>query len=62
MSFGDLGVVDDHDQRGGREDHQREDLDELAQDVAVDDVRKRDVEPDEDLRLVMLGDASRHGG
>jgi len=45
-------VVDDDEERRGRYQHERQNLEELAQDVAVERVREGDVEPAEDGRLV----------
>src|SRR5581483_987622 len=50
----DLRVVDDHGEHGDREEHQGQDFQELAQDVAVENVREGDVEAAEHLRLVDL--------
>ena len=51
---GDLGVVDDDGQRCGRQQHEEEHLQEFADDVAIDDVRKGDVEPRQDGAIVFF--------
>ena len=51
---GDLGVVDDDGQRCGRQQHEEEHLQEFADDIAIDDVRKGDVEPRQDGAIVFF--------
>src|SRR5207249_2688124 len=41
---GDLRVVDDDEERHYRDEDEREDFEELAKNIAVEDVRERDVE------------------
>ena len=51
----DLRVVDDDGQDSDRDQHQRQDLQKLAEDVAVHDVRKRHIESPQHLGLIDLG-------